>query len=92
MIYKSYKFQHTSARTEFKVRFYSTGIFTIVDKNGEHEIGLWNKEPLLVGRHLKPSKKQVIYKAFSFSDPHYKYRKYKLSELALSLARCCYRW
>lgn len=66
MIYKSYKFTNREGAV-LKVRFYSTGIFTIVDKNGEHEMGLWNKEPLLRidGRPSK-DKSQVLYKAKPF--------------------------
>lgn len=66
MIYKSYKFNHKNG-SEIKVRFYFTGIYTIVDKNGEHEMGLWNKEPLLRadGRPSK-DKSCVLYKAKSF--------------------------
>lgn len=29
---------------ECKVRFYPSGIFTITDKRGEHEVGMWKKE------------------------------------------------
>lgn len=67
MIYKSYKFTNRECAV-IKVRFYFTGIYTIVDKNGEHEMGLWSKEPLLRadGRPSK-DKSCVLYKAKSFS-------------------------
>lgn len=67
MIYKSYKFTNREGAV-IKVRFYFTGIFTIVDKNGEHEMGLWDKEPLfrIDGRPSK-DKSQVLYKAKPFS-------------------------
>lgn len=66
MIYKSYKFTNKEGSV-IKVRFYFTGIYTIVDKNGEHEMGLWDKEPLLRadGRPSK-DKSQVLYKAKLF--------------------------
>lgn len=42
---KSYVFSRKNGQT-FKVRFYQTGIFTIVDADGEHEVGEWNATPL----------------------------------------------
>jgi len=39
---KAYKFT-TVNKDEFKVRFYPTGGVTIVDKDGEHEVGMWEK-------------------------------------------------
>lgn len=60
MIYKSYKFRHNDG-SDVKVRFYFTGIYTIVDKNGEHELGAWGKSPMLGGRNLRPSKTEAIY-------------------------------
>lgn len=86
MVYKSYKFTNKNG-VEIKVRFYFTGIYTIVDKNGEHELGTWRKEPLLVGRHLKTSKdkSRVIYRARPF-DCHFDYADYALRDVALQLA------
>ena len=37
---KSYVYTTIKGDT-FKVRFYKTGGVTIVDKNGEHEVGMW---------------------------------------------------
>lgn len=87
MIYKSYKFKHNESGEEIKVRFYFTGIYTIVDKNGEHEMGEWYKEPLLVGKWLRPSKDKscVIYRARPF-DSTYVDSDYSLRTLALILA------
>lgn len=39
---KSYKFT-TKAGETYKVRFYETGGYTITDKNGEHEAGIWRR-------------------------------------------------
>lgn len=87
MIYKSYKFKHDSG-SEIKVRFYFTGIYTIVDKNGEHEMGTWEKTPLLVGKYLKPSKdkSQVLYSAKPFGQHTY-CSDYALKDVALQIAR-----
>lgn len=91
MIYKSYKFSNKDG-VEIKVRFYFTGIYTIVDKNGEHEMGTWKKEPLLVGRHNKPSKdkSRVIYRARPFDCP-FDYADYALRDVALKLANDAFR-
>lgn len=64
----------TASGRNFKVKFYGNetperkGIYTITDSNGEHELGTWEAKPLLVGKHLKPSKDRnsVIYLATSF--------------------------
>lgn len=87
MIYKSYKFSHDNG-SEIKVRFYFTGIYTIVDKNGEHEMGLWQKTPLLVGKYLKPSKDKscVLYSAKPFGQ-HINHSDYALKNVALQIAR-----
>ena len=86
MIYKAYKFKNKDG-VEIKVRFYFTGIYTIVDKNGEHELGEWVKKPLLVGRYDLPSKDPhcVEYRARPFE---YKkaYSDTSLSELAMKVA------
>lgn len=37
---KAYKFT-TKSGEAYKVRFYDSGIYTVFDKNGEHEMGLW---------------------------------------------------
>lgn len=66
MIYKSYKFTNREGAI-IKVRFYFTGIFTIVDKNGEREMGLWDKRPLLrADGSPSKDKSQVLYHAKPF--------------------------
>jgi hypothetical protein len=89
MIYKSYKFKDRNGQ-EFKVRFYFTGIYTFVDCNGEHEIGMWWKEPLMVGKHNdKPSKDRnnVRYHARPFSQEYaYRYADFSLGEVARRIA------
>lgn len=91
MIYKSYKFTNKEGAV-IKVRFYFTGIFTIVDKNGEHEMGLWDKKPLLRadGRPSK-DKSCVLYKAkpflykASFSDTWLKIVAHQIANYARSV-------
>lgn len=91
MIYKSYKFTNKEGAV-IKVRFYFTGIYTIVDKNGEHEMGLWEKKPLLRA-DSRPSKdkSQVFYKAksflgkASFSDAWLKMVARRIASYALSV-------
>lgn len=39
---KAFKFKTTTGN-EYKVRFYDTGVYTVFDNNGEHEVGLWRK-------------------------------------------------
>lgn len=39
---KAYKVKFVDG-TEYSVRFHKTGGVTIVDENGEHEIGMWEK-------------------------------------------------
>ena len=39
---KSYKFT-TKAGETYKVRLYDTEIYTITDKSGEHEVGMWRR-------------------------------------------------
>ena len=39
---KAYKVKFVDG-TKYSVRFHKTGGVTIVDKNGEHEIGMWKK-------------------------------------------------
>jgi hypothetical protein len=39
---KAYKVKFVNG-IEYSVRFHGTGGVTIVDKNGEHEIGMWKK-------------------------------------------------
>lgn len=88
MIYKSYKFKHNESGEEIKVRFYFTGIYTIVDKNGEHEMGEWVKKPLPVGKYDRPSKDRhcVEYRARPFECKK-AYSDTSLKELAMNVAR-----
>lgn len=39
---KTFKFIHKSGQV-YRVKFYSTGFYTITDANGEHERGTWDK-------------------------------------------------
>lgn len=54
---KTYKFKSIKSGEQFKVRFYPTGIFTIFDKNGEHEIGMWRR----------PEEEECMFRAFIFN-------------------------
>ena len=40
---RSYKFKSIKDAKEYKVRFYATKGVTVVDSNGEHEVGTWDK-------------------------------------------------
>lgn len=55
---KTYKFKSIKSGEQFKVRFYPTGIFTIFDKNGEHEIGMWRR----------PKGEECMFRAFIFNS------------------------
>ena len=73
----------------FRMKFYSTGVYTITDRYGEHEKGMWEKKPMLVGKHHKPSKdpNSVVYFGTSFtraivSKGIYRITQYTMRELA----------
>lgn len=86
MIYKSYKFSNADGQWRYTVRFYRTGIYTITDKNGEHELGVWTKRPMLVGRNNDtPSKDKgrVIYRAVPFKPLG------KTENTSLQMVACC---
>jgi hypothetical protein len=55
---KTYKYKSIKSGEEFKVRFYPTGIFTIFDKNGEHEVGMWRR----------PEGEEYMFRAFVFNS------------------------
>lgn len=58
---KAYKFN--TNKGDFTVRFHNTGCVTIVDKNGEHEIGMW----------IKPKDNIHNYKGWLFNAKHPEY-------------------
>lgn len=85
---KTFKFIDKQGNV-FRMKFYSTGIYTITDKNGEHECGTWEKKPMLVGRYHTPSKdpNSVVYFGTSFtqaivSKDTYRITQYTMRELA----------
>ena len=54
--------------TEYSVRFHNTGGVTLVDNNGEHEVGTW----------IKPKNDSCCYTCFMFdSNKHLKNWKQK---------------
>lgn len=61
--------------TNIKVRFYKTGGFTITDKNGEHEVGIW----------VKPSNDCFMYRGKIFEKEH-PIKDWKMKDLADRLA------
>lgn len=54
---KTYKVKFIN-NIEYSVRFHKTGCVTIVDKDGEHEIGMWKK----------PANKDYMYRCKLFND------------------------
>lgn len=67
----------------YKVRFYGKedGIYTITDKNGEHEVGLWKRVPML-DRYGKPKKTVAMFEGRPFYNvalPHLRYNKTDLA-------------
>lgn len=85
---KTFKFESKEGKV-YRVKFYDSGIYTITDKNGEHELGIWEKKPLLVGRYNTPSKNpnEVTYFASSFaktaiSKEFHHMADYKMKDLA----------
>lgn len=71
---KAYKVKFIDG-TQYNVRFHKTGGVTIVDKNGEHEIGMWRK----------PSDESWMYGCF-LSDGYYWEKDWKQKDLADRLA------
>ena len=85
---KTFNFSNNKGKT-LKVKFYSTSVYTITDSNGEHECGMWEKKPMLVGRYNDtPSKdpNNVVYFATSFAmgmgNKLYRVTQYTMRELA----------
>lgn len=70
---KAYKYK-TKQGENFSVRFHNTGCVTIVDKNGEHEIGIWKK----------PENVDCIYKAKMFESENVRWG-WKQEDLAYYL-------
>lgn len=63
-----------------KVRFYSSGIYTITDSgNYEHETGEWEKRPLIL-RNGKYSKTKFLYEGHVWCGK--RYMEYSLKDLA----------
>lgn len=71
---KTYKVKFIDG-TEYRVRFHNTGGVTVVDENGEHEIGTWEK----------PSDESCMYRCFLF-DGYYWEKDWKQKDLADRLA------
>ena len=67
---KAYKVKFVDG-SEYTVRFHKIGGVTIVDKNGEHEVGMWKK----------PTDDSWMYRCFLF-DANYTERDSKLKDLA----------
>lgn len=63
---KSYKFEY-SDKTVIKVRFYNTGCYSVVDKNGEHEVGQWRKVPMRIGKDLSKESKDKNSVTFQYA-------------------------
>lgn len=59
---KCYKYLHRDG-TVIKVRFYNTCIYTVVDKNGEHEVGQWFKNQQFLNEEygIRSKDKNAVY-------------------------------
>lgn len=70
----------------YKVRYYGkgSGIYSISDEHGEHEVGLWEQTPLL-DRYGKPKKTQSMFEGRPFYDVEHPYRFYSKTDLAYYL-------
>lgn len=84
---KTFKFTSREGKV-YRVKFYDSGVYTITDKNGEHELGIWEKKPMLVGKYNRPSKDRnsVVYFATSFAltydKKYYKLTDFNMRDLA----------
>ncbi len=73
---KAYKYKFKGDNDDFTVRFHNTGCVTIVDKNGEHEVGMW----------IRPKDDNHNYKGWLFEAkyPEYAWEQKDLGAYLLS--------
>ena len=59
---KCYRYEHKDG-TVIKVRFYNTGCYTVVDKNGAHEAGQWFKKQQFLNEEygIRSKDKNAVY-------------------------------
>lgn len=82
-----YRKDNDTLKKSYRVRFYSSGCYTIIDEEGyEHEAGTWKKVPFTLDNGQPSRDKNSVYYVGSPFGKR-KHEGFKLSDLAVALCR-----